>query len=67
MIQGRLEDRKCGGASLMACDPDIYVDAYGQPKWENVMAKEYNFVMKNSVGIRLCNQRKECGENSMGL
>jgi len=34
---------------LEACDPNKYVDAHGQLKWENVIVEEYNSLMKKKT------------------
>lgn len=31
------------------CDVDIYVDAEGQPEWENAMSAKYDSLMKNKT------------------
>ena len=34
---------------LETFNPDTYVDAQGQPKWENYMDEEYESLMKNKT------------------
>jgi hypothetical protein len=34
---------------LEACHPKTYVDAHGQPRWENAMVDEYNSFIKTET------------------
>ena len=53
MIQGKLEDGN-NMAMLMshflkACEPYIYANERGKPKWENVVVDKYKSLMMNKT------------------